>query len=64
VYLIVTLRPKEEPKFINIMELEEKDLIKFRDTTIRTNVAYKVIKYDVANEDEVIIKLVERKKKK
>lgn len=64
VYLIATLRPKEEPEFLHTIGLEEKDVIVFRSLTTRENVKYQVIKYDYDEEEAFVKDLVDRKKTK
>lgn len=65
VYLTATLRPKDEENFISIMGLPPKeDSVWIRAPTTRTNVAYRIVRFDLAKEvlEEAIARVVEEKK--
>ena len=64
VYLTATLAPKDEVDFYDAMGLDEKEVVKFRDRTTRTSICYRVMEYDVEEEDGEVKKLVEKMKKK
>ncbi|KAF2174793.1 P-loop containing nucleoside triphosphate hydrolase protein [Zopfia rhizophila CBS 207.26] len=64
VYLTATMRPKEEGEFIRLMGLPPKEMCQwFRGVTTRKNVEYQVQMYNREEEDEVLSKLVEEKKR-
>ena len=62
IYLTATLPPKHEPQFYEIIGLEEENVRTFRDSTMRKNVAYSVIKYSKEEEEEEVRRIVEEKK--
>lgn len=63
VYLTTTLRPKEEPLFIELMGLPDKSQCGwFQGRTTRKNVRYLVHEYDREDEEQAIVALVERLK--
>jgi len=62
VYLTATLPPKNEPKFYEVVGVKEGDVHRFRDSTLRKNVAYIVMEYMKEKEDEEVRRIVEEKK--
>ncbi len=63
VYLTATLPPRNEIQFYEAMGLDKRDIVKFWDKTMRTNVEYWVRLYERAQEDNEVWTLVKEKKK-
>jgi len=65
VYLTATLQPREEQQFIEVMGLPEKKKCQwFRGQTTRKNIRYWVHGYEVEEEEQAVVDLVERLKRK
>ncbi|KAH5044352.1 hypothetical protein HBI73_251750 [Parastagonospora nodorum] len=65
VYLTATLQPREEQVFLDVMGLPPKqELAWFRGQTTRKNIRYRVVEYDVGEEEEAVVELVEGLKRK
>jgi superfamily II DNA helicase RecQ len=65
VYLTATLRPREEQQFIEAMGLPPKRQCEwFRGRTTRKNIRYQVQPYDMEDEQQAIVDLVEGLKEK
>lgn len=61
VYLTATLPPKNEVEFHNTVGIKEAETTKFRDSTTRKNVSYKVVEYEKEKEDEEVKRIAEEK---
>lgn len=65
VYLTATLRPSEEEQFIQLMGLPAKVQCQwFGGVTARSNIQYRIQAYNVEEEEEAVLALVETLKEK
>ena len=61
VFLIATIRPKDEVDFLRVIGLREEEVIILREKTTRRNIEYKVKEYDKKDELIEVKTMVERK---
>jgi hypothetical protein len=64
VYLIATLKPIEEERFLKVVGIKRKDINIFRELIIRENITYNVVECEEGQNVEIATKeLVERKRR-
>ena len=61
VFLIATIRPKDEVDFLRVIGLREEEVIILREKTTRRNIEYKVKEYNKKDELIEVKTIVERK---
>jgi superfamily II DNA/RNA helicase len=60
VYLTATMPPKDEQRFMDVMGLPAKqEMVWLRGQTTRKNIGYRVVEYDMEEEEEAVVELVE-----
>lgn len=62
IYLTATLAPRDEKKWMHLMNLREDEIYMFRSSTNRPNIRYQVQEFAEEDEEETIQKLVSQKK--
>jgi superfamily II DNA helicase RecQ len=63
VYLIATLPPAEEGRFLQVIGIKKEEVQILRDMTTRPNIQYSMVEFEKEEEEEVMRELVERKKR-
>jgi superfamily II DNA helicase RecQ len=61
IYLTATLPPDEEEAFFHSSGLDRREVLLLRDSTVRENVAYRVLEYAQKDEDQEVKTLVQQK---
>ena len=56
--LTATLPPREEPAFFQAVGIDKPSFLVFRESTVRANIHYHTLEYDVNEKDEAIVRTV------